>query len=62
VTVGFPVFADNVEDLFGVVPLSTTENERDVGENDRAAGTVTVRVTANFAFVYPVAEATTVSV
>ena len=45
VIVGVPVFAESVEDLFPVVPFCTTENDNDVGENDRAGATLTVSVT-----------------
>jgi hypothetical protein len=61
VTVGVPVFAERVEDLLDVVPLCTTEKDSDVGENDRAAGCVTVSVTFNVALAYPDAEAVTVA-
>jgi hypothetical protein len=49
VTVGVPVFAESVEDLFAVVPFCTTENESDVGENDKAGATVTVSITSKVA-------------
>ena len=49
VMVGVPVFAESVEVLFPVVPFSTTENERLVGENDNAGAVVTVRVTCRVA-------------
>ncbi len=45
VTVGVPVFAESVEVLLVPVPPGTIEKEIDVGENERAAGPVTVRVT-----------------
>ena len=50
-TTGVPVLAESVEVLFAVVPFCTTENERLVGENDNAAGAVTVRVTLRVALV-----------
>ena len=49
VTVGVPVLAERVELLFATVPFCTTEKESDVGENDNAGATVTVRVTVNVA-------------
>ena len=47
VTVGVPVLAERVELLFAALPSSTAEKESDVGENDNAGATVTVRVTCN---------------
>ncbi len=49
VTVGVPVLAESVEVLFAAVPFCTTEKESDVGENDKAGDTVTVRVTCKVA-------------
>ena len=48
-TVGVPVFAERLDDLFAVLPFCTTEKESVVGENDSAGAIVTVRVTANVA-------------
>jgi len=60
VTVGVPVFAERLDDLFAVLPFCTTEKESVVGENDSAGAIVTVRVTANVASAYPLDDAVTV--
>ena len=50
-----PSLAERVEGLADVVPPSSTEKSRDVGENDKVGRGRTVRVTVNGASTYPIA-------
>ena len=49
ITVGTPLLAESVEVLFAVLLFCITEKVSDVGENDNAEGTATVRVTCRVA-------------